>query len=470
MDITAVAERSRARAGVTRPGRPGPWWIGAWLCLAAGISLRAWGIGSHDLTFDEAFTGTAARRPVADLFDFLRTSDTHPPLDYLIRAPFTAADSDLALRLPSVTWSVGTLLLLAWWMRAKGPFGALVVIVASLAPFLVLHGREARVYSLVMFLGVVAGLCSERWLDVPRRRYVFGVAAASALALFAHSAALAPVGLLLFVPGLRRDQAAWTFRAAVGAALLAWAVSWGPAFIDQATGIRSFWIPLSTPDWVEVVAAATVSPVAALVHVSAVLLGFGAVLLVVRHGRTGVVALPAFIVPFLVLAVLGAEIHVMLPRSFAFGAWVAAAALAAVVEEVRQRLGSPAALLPLAAVAMLLVPSSLEIVREPRERHVALDELRRRLEPGDRIAIGPTYFRPVIEWEFGGHDRFEPAGTTSGRFVMVDPSARPSGRTHVLDHSRLPVAEGLVEGATRCAPDLETSSWLLRCISSDSPS
>lgn len=399
--------------------------------------------------------------------EFLRTSDTHPPLDYLIRAPFTAVDSELALRLPSFIWSVGTLLVLAWWMRAKGSFGALVVIVASFMPFLVLHGREARMYSLVMFLGVVAGMCTERWLAAPRGRYVVGLALACALALFAHSAALAPVGLLLFVPGLRRDRAAWTFRAAVGAALLAWGVSWGPAFTDQATGIRSFWIPLSTPDWVEVVAAATVSPIAALVHVSAVLLGFGAVLLLVRHGRTGVVALPAFIVPFLVLAVLGTEIHVMLPRSFAFGAWVPAAALAAVVEEVRHRFGSPPALLPLAAVAMLLVPSSLDIARQPRERHVALDELRRRLEPGDRIAIGPTYFRPVIEWEFGGDDRFDPAGTIQGRFLMVDPSARRSGRTHVLDHSRLPVADGLVEGVPRCAPDFETSSWLLRCVVSD---
>lgn len=110
------------------------------------------------------------------------------------------------------------MLLLAWWIPAKGPFGALVVIVASFAPFLVLHRREARLYSLVMFLGAVAGMCTERWLDVPRRRHVVGVAVACALALFAHSTALAPAGLLLFVPGLRRDRAASTFRA-VGAAL-----------------------------------------------------------------------------------------------------------------------------------------------------------------------------------------------------------------------------------------------------------
>lgn len=440
-----------------------PWWIAAWASVAVGTVLRAWGLGSHDLTFDEAYTGTAARRDLGSLLEHLRTADTHPPLDYVLRMPFAESSSELLLRVPSLVWSVATLVVLARWMRPKGAFGALVVIVASVAPFLVLHGREARMYALVMLLGVVAGMFAERWLAEPTGRSAAIVAVAGGLAVLSHSAALAPVGLLVCLPGLRRDRQAWRFRLAILASLLAWAVAWGSAFVDQATGIGSFWIPLTSLDWVETVAAAVVSPRAALAHLSALLLAIGTALVVLRQPRTGRVALLAFVAPFAALTLLGFELHVLLPRSFAFGAWVPVMALAAIVEESRRRIGVVGSALSLIVLAMVLVPSSLEIVEEPRERHVALDELRTRLEPGDRISISPTYFRPVIGWEFGS-EGYRVEGVEDGRFVLVDGEVPPSGRVHLLDHSRLPIAGDPMGSGNSCGEELRTSSWLLRCV------
>src|SRR5947209_5640849 len=70
--------------------------------VVLGVVLRAWRLGFSGLSYDETFTAMAARLPIDQLFDFLRTRDTHPPLDYLLRAPFARAGaSDLVLRLPS---------------------------------------------------------------------------------------------------------------------------------------------------------------------------------------------------------------------------------------------------------------------------------------------------------------------------------------------------------------------------------
>jgi len=183
--VTTVASVGTDRAASTSAQDAGDaaWWVAAYASIVAGIVLRLWALGSHDLTFDEAFTGAGANKPLRELFPFLRSSDTHPPLDYLIRRPVAGTGSELLLRLPSVTFSIALLLLLAWWLRGRGPFGALTVIVASVLPFLVLHGREARMYSGVMFFGLVASVASERWLERPRRGAVVIVAAAGVLAL-----------------------------------------------------------------------------------------------------------------------------------------------------------------------------------------------------------------------------------------------------------------------------------------------
>ena len=61
------------------------------LIVVLGVALRVWRILSNGLTFDESFTTLAGRLPVSDLLSYLRHNDSHPPLDYLIRAPFARA-------------------------------------------------------------------------------------------------------------------------------------------------------------------------------------------------------------------------------------------------------------------------------------------------------------------------------------------------------------------------------------------
>ncbi len=60
--------------------------------VATGAVLRLWDLGASRLNYDESFTAMAGRLPIVQLFGFLRRSDSHPPLDYLLRAPISARD------------------------------------------------------------------------------------------------------------------------------------------------------------------------------------------------------------------------------------------------------------------------------------------------------------------------------------------------------------------------------------------
>ena len=168
--------------------------------------------------------------------------------------------------------------------------------------------------------------------------------------------------------------------------------------------------------------------------------------------------------PFALVALLGVEFHALLPRSFAFGIWVPIVSLAAVLEELRRRLSAAGAVLGCALLALVLIPPTVEHVQEARERHVALDEVRARLRPGDRVSISPTWFAPVIEWEFAAKDGFRILGLDrDGRFVVADTSSEPSGRTHLLDHAQLVDPTELRLPRPGCGQRLDTYSWILRC-------
>src|SRR5262245_12581727 len=118
----------RPRGPDTEAAGSGPRSAGShtWLVglVLLGAAVRAWQLGAFGATFDESFTAMAGRRSVGDLLDYLRAHDSHPPLDYLLRAPIARAGlSDAALRLPSFVFAVAALALFAWWMRDRGRLG-----------------------------------------------------------------------------------------------------------------------------------------------------------------------------------------------------------------------------------------------------------------------------------------------------------------------------------------------------------
>src|SRR5690348_12918232 len=142
----------------------------------------------------------AARRSAGDLFQFLRTHDSHPPLDYLIRAPFAATGNDVWMRVPSVVFSTAALAVFAWWMRGWGRAGLLATALFAISGFELYYGREARMYALMELVGVVVAFGCHRWLV--RRTTASAVLVAVALLVggFAHGSALLLAAGVFFLP------------------------------------------------------------------------------------------------------------------------------------------------------------------------------------------------------------------------------------------------------------------------------
>jgi len=212
--------------------------------VVVGVALRAWRLGFNGLTFDESFTAMAARLPLGHLFDHLRTQDSHPPLDYLLRAPLARSGaSDALLRAPSLLFSVGALVLFAWWMRDRGLAGIMATVVLAGSSFQIYYGGEARMYALLELLGVASAVVAERWLRDSPMWCAWAAGVLVGLALFDHVSGFLLAAGMLTIAGIRTDRRAWMWPAAVAAGVGSWAILWGTSFAQQAGGDWANWIP-----------------------------------------------------------------------------------------------------------------------------------------------------------------------------------------------------------------------------------
>lgn len=149
-------------------------WLLSGLLIFAGLSLA---IGlQQSVWFDEAYSVTLAKKPVAELI-YLTSIDVHPPLYYLLLKTWGNwfGFNDVVLRLLSV--GLMTLALLAVAILIKKMFGktkALAALLAMmLAPMLLRYGFEVRMYSLATAICMAATLLLyqlEFNKKLPRRR------------------------------------------------------------------------------------------------------------------------------------------------------------------------------------------------------------------------------------------------------------------------------------------------------------
>ena len=189
----------------------------------------------------------AGRLPVGRLFAFLTAHDSHPPLDYLLHAPFARVGaSEFWFRLPSALCSIGALALLAVWLRPRGRVAVIATALVALSAFEIAHGRDARMYAELEVLGVGIAFLTDRWLRAPQRHHAPLLGALVLAGLYTHVSMFLLAAGLLTVAGARRDREAWRWRAAIVAPVAVWAVTWGPHFLVQARGGHSTWIPSTT--------------------------------------------------------------------------------------------------------------------------------------------------------------------------------------------------------------------------------
>ncbi len=126
--------------------------------ILAAISFHLFRLDSAPLWFDETLTASWIAAPWNEMLGVVLT-DNHLPLYFVLLKAWTyvAGDSVYALRFFSVPFSCATVLVIAFVAttlsgRTAGRWAAWL---AAISPYLLHHGQEARMYSLLGFLAAV---------------------------------------------------------------------------------------------------------------------------------------------------------------------------------------------------------------------------------------------------------------------------------------------------------------------------
>jgi hypothetical protein len=430
-----------------------------------GVALRVVWISRNGPSFDESFTAMAGRRSLGSLLDFLRTSDSHPPLDYLLRLPLARAGADaFLLRAPSLVFSVSALALFAWWMRSRGVAGIVAVAVMAVSPFQIMYGGEARMYALLELLGVAAAIVAEAWIREPRRWHATAAGGLVLIATLDHVSGFLLAAGLVAVAGLRHDRVAWRWRLAIAGAVVVWAMVWGSSFLVQASTTHASWIDATTWHSVAQAVSAQVTNQQGVAFIVLAVIAIGLVVIATTDRVLARVVACCGILPFAAAAVIGVFLPFFLDRTVTVAAWAPCLAVGMAVDRVCRRsriMGVAAALL----VAALVVPATAVFLDRHWEFDASVEHLSAVARPGDLAVTMPAWYGPLVDWRVGVR-RFGEARPTR---IDVLPHAHAirlgraagSGRAWVLsfasDRQAFP-------GVARCAPDWTDGVTVVSCL------
>ena len=414
--------------------------------VIVGAVLRLWGLGAHRLDYDEAFTAMAGRMPLGDLFAYLRSQDSHPPLDYLLRAPLARAGvNEFVFRLPSVVLSVGALALFAWWMRRYRLAGVVATALLAVSDFELTLGRTARMYAELELIGVLGAVLADTWLRRPRRWHTPALGALVLAGLLTHvEMCLLAVGLLA-VAGLRRDRDAWLWRAAVVAGGAGWALLWGSSFLMQARTGHSNWIPRTTITGIVHTFGSVVTNRPELHLVALAAVAAGGVLLWRRDRRLARVFVCCSVVPAGLAAAAGTVAPVLIDRTLTVAAWGPFLAIGFLVEWLGRRSRLQAAV-AIAVLASVMIPSAVHGLVAPSTPDTALRHVASAARSGDVVATRPGGKLAELTWSVGVRGRLsyhdvQVRGLGNTRGLVLGRGA-VSGRIWLLDWSTRPVPLG----------------------------
>ncbi|MBC7235600.1 MAG: glycosyltransferase family 39 protein [Chloroflexi bacterium] len=171
-----MADRCVVSQGTTgAKGRSGARSMGVLALTLLAFALFMWRIDARSIWWDESLSLYRAQQDVAYILsnriDFagIRTVDQHPPLYFLLLHAVIrlAGESDLVLRFPSaVAATLLVSLLYAVGRRLHSPrVGSLAALLGALSPFYLWYAQEARMYTLVALLALLAFYCLWRELD-----------------------------------------------------------------------------------------------------------------------------------------------------------------------------------------------------------------------------------------------------------------------------------------------------------------
>ncbi len=161
--------------------------------LALSAALRFYGLGRDGLWADEAFTAFWARLPLADLLAQLK-EDCHAPLSYVVAKLLLGlvGEGEWQVRLPSAILGVSAvgLIYLAGRRLLSREGGLLAALLLATSPIHIHYSREARPYSLLVFLCTLSLLLALAIQRRPRLWLLAVCAASLAAVLYTHNVGL----------------------------------------------------------------------------------------------------------------------------------------------------------------------------------------------------------------------------------------------------------------------------------------
>jgi mannosyltransferase len=392
-------------------------------------------LSQKSLWFDETYDAVTARETWHAFFWGIQDSEMSQSAYLILLKLWTsvASSSAFALRLPSVVFAVGAVVLIVpLGTRLFDRFTGIVAgVFLATNEMIVSWSQQARSYTMVTFAVVLTGLLFCRALADPRWRNWLLYAFSAAFAVYCHFyggfvvvAELASLPFLPRRPPLRR----------VGGSIVLFALLVAPAlyFTDTAGHSQLNWIPSPSPHQLERVAGTMIghNPLAGIAALG------GLAVLAFKARRSGALARwqLALVAGWLCLPlVLGALVSVYVPIFVPRYAIVVTPAVALAEAVLIAAFAKSRPALAVAAGALVVAVSSLEIARwyrsVPEDWRGAAAYVQQRVKPGDSVVVAPEYATSA----YYEYDHQTPLGlaTPIGRtFVIVRTDPRGDDATY----------------------------------------
>ena len=222
-------------------------WIVVLACVGAtiGVVLRFW-TTSH-LWLDEALSVNIAKLPLSQIPHALK-QDGSPPLYYVLLHLWMRlfGSGDVAVR--ALSGVISVIALPMGWLAARRVRGAtagwVAVAFASMSPFAIRYGTEARMYALLILLTLLGFLALDRLLRATSLPGAVAVALVAGAIILTHYWGLYLVGVvglgLLVLAARRRDRASVTAVIAVAAGGVPF-LPWVPTFLFHLAHTGTPW-------------------------------------------------------------------------------------------------------------------------------------------------------------------------------------------------------------------------------------
>ena len=150
-----------AREGVQRIGKRAAWWLAG--IVSAGLALRVATIDSRGLWLDEVVSLDQAGRSLAGVVG-TQVGGVHPPLFHVLMHFWILAlgTGEVAVRSYALLFGVAAIFAAFWAGRVlfeQTRAGLLSAGVVAFSPYFIWYSQEARMYSMMLFFGLLSVGC-----------------------------------------------------------------------------------------------------------------------------------------------------------------------------------------------------------------------------------------------------------------------------------------------------------------------